>query len=199
VIERHPILFSTPMIHAILEGRKCQTRRLVKPAPTKNTRILFPEAFDAARWFGWTWSGPNRHDGRRTRQRWKCPYGWRGHRLWVRETFGIVTGNGTRVVYRADGEPPTPTLGTAEKNGVRKMKWTPSIYMRPSQSRIVLAVHAVRAERLHAITETDAVLEGMPRRGARDTFERLWDTINGKRGPWKSNPFVWVVTFQRVG
>ena len=205
--DRHPILFSTPMIHAILEGRKTQTRRIVNPQP-KATRLIAPvESIlwnePEARWLAW------RHPyGGFTRsgEAWRCPFGAAGDRLWVRETFGIIKGNGIRTVYRADGDPPPPILGTPEKNGVRKRKWTPSIFMRPAQSRITLEVTDVRVERLHAITELDAEAEGMRSFCAcdcsqptfREGFARGWDKINGKRGPWKTNPFVWVVSFKRA-
>lgn len=215
--DRHPILFSKPMIHAMLEGHKTQTRRIVRDV----SKAASPRRLATAKTI---------------LDRVHCPYGKPGHLLWVRETFGIVTGNGSRVVYRADGDPPPPVLGTSEKNGVREMKWTPSIFMRATQSRITLEVTAVRVERLNEITEDDARAEGVegytletwsgydpktdsypeffaapePKDGiknvrhhvrvtsARTRYEQLWNQINGARAHWSSNPFVWVIEFKRA-
>lgn len=209
-MKRYPILFSTPMIHAIRGGRKWQTRRIVRPPSCARVfeRLSYPEQSHADNSFNWTgvrneylhWAyggGDLKDDVLKARI--ECPYGEPGSELWVRETFGYVTSNGKRLVYRADGDPPSPLLGTPEENGVRTMKWTPSIFMRPAQSRITLRIQAIRAQRIHSISEEDARAEGVePQPTCRGNFARLWDTINGKRGPWASNPWVWVLEFKRA-
>jgi hypothetical protein len=121
-------------------------------------------------------------------------------RLWLKETFvsGTFKG-GVRewwVRYRATDEADVPE-GT---------KWRPSIFMPRQLSRITLEVTAVRVERLQDITDNDAMAEGISeddvlRIGAlwaRDAFKALWDSINGKRAAWVSNPWVAVVTFRRL-
>lgn len=196
----HPILFSAPMVHALLGGRKTQTRRIVRGAPDGALEVV--PSLLAHRGDLW--------DFRRHRQNphaIRCPYGAPGDRLWVKETFGVLTGNGHRLVYRADGERP-PQLDPHAR-----MTWRPSIFMRRAQSRITLEVTRVRVERLQDITEADAKAEGVPcdsaaawrgdfadavARGHRAAFEALWDEINGDRAAWTANPFVWAVDFRRV-
>jgi len=141
------------------------------------------------------------------------PYGGKGDRLWVRETFLVGDGmnpenDPTRPTYRAD---------FIDADAI-PVKWTPSIYMRRHQSRLTLEVTGVRVERLQAITEDDAKAEGarpffetFPMFGREQTitsgercadaehragFAVLWDEINADRATWKSNPFVWVVSFR---
>ena len=164
-----PILFSSPMVRAIQDGRKTQTRRVVKPPPRE--------------WFGKEW----------IEAKYKCPYPV-GTRLWVRETFH----HGTKddIIYKADGD-----------SGY--LKWTPSIFMPRWASRINLEVTATRAERLQEISEEDAKAEGCllyydaPNRVDRrhpkysENFHTFWDSINGKKYPWRANPWVWRYEFRR--
>ena len=155
-----------------------------------------------------------------------CPYGLPGNTtLWIRETwqhaFRPVPSSPSErepcVVYAADGEPLPPCCKAAGEG------WRPSIFMPRWASRLTLVVEAVRVERVQAITEADAAAEGIidiarsvtqhgrldgygvpgtpPERAEttrRNAFATLWDTINGKRAPWASNPFVFVVTFRRI-
>ena len=177
-----PILFSGPMVRAILEGRKTQTRRVIKPQPEKvdmgfaGEGLLLPE----------------------------CPY---GHgRLWVRETWGLwdtIPSDGperARVFYRATDE---------GKNILRHQLWRPSIFMPRWAARITLDVVNVRVERLHEIDGPGAEKEGVTLPAdelypcinrnwkLRAQFEKLWDGINGKKHPWNSNPWVWVIEFTK--
>jgi len=123
-------------------------------------------------------------------------------RLWVRETWWKCPCDCDQIVYRekfdAGGYPNLPVVPSG---------WRPSIFMQRSDSRITLEVVSVRVERLHEITEDDAIREGVdavsvadvPRNGTltrRDDFAQLWQKINGKRAPWASNPFVWRVEFK---
>lgn len=191
-MKERPILFSAPMVRAILGGRKTQTRRIV------NARVA-PWLLDPAH--GWD-DAYVLDPGNELLAR--CPYGAPGGRLWVRETWARLTGNGHRIVYRADGD--DPRLGWDDDPSTRRprMTWTPSIHMPRWASRITLEVTDVRVERLQAITEEDAVAEGVARhvegatRGARTAFASLWDSLNGERTPWSTNPWVWVVGFRRL-
>ena len=226
MIER-PILFSAPMIRALLDGTKTQTRRIVKPRPTKSVATLHHTAIrkrDGLLEF----TARDRRgqavaafpvDEHSLRAEVICPYGTRGDRLWVREAFTHITGNGIRVHYRSDGEP----LGRdgcvlPTEPGLRR--WMPSIFMPRKLSRITLDLSDVRVQRLQNITEADARAEGVEPfftrfpdigrdqritdgRFARDEEHRasyavLWDEINGDRALWSSNPWVWALTFKRV-
>lgn len=186
-----PILFSAPMVNAILGGRKTMTRR-----------VIFKD-------------DPDDHCPWRTGNGWQdgdlslvCPYVI-GDTLWVRETFAVnCVGGQDFLFYRADSYP--------DGDGV---KWKPSIFMPRKHSRITLRITDVRAERLQEIDEGDAIAEGVEQyqrsygtayldyRGdpgaffinARISFSTLWDSINARRGyRWKDNPWVWVVSFERV-
>lgn len=191
-----PILFSAPMVRAIIEGRKTQTRRVVNPQPRVSDGFGAPPRYDRQRcaFFG----GGYPEHGRLV----SCPYGVAGDELWVRETLWRNGG------YVATDPPPHDHAGRV-----------PAIHMPRRSSRLLLRVLTVRVERLRDISEDDARAEGIcwgrfgtgdPRTGMRDgyglagepfapsargAFEDLWDTINGKRAPWSSDPWVWVVEF----
>lgn len=191
------------MVRAILDGRKTQTRRVVKPQPPHSCRYTINGAGTHALCFG-----PNGEcvppTGRSTDHRLPCPYGVPGDTLWVRETWGLHDTEPSdgperaHVYYRAtDGK----------RHDLRYQFWRPSIHMPRWACRLTLAVTAVRVQRLHEITEADAIAEGVdavsqvevPRNGTmsrRADFSQLWDRINVNRHPWASNPWVWVVTFE---
>lgn len=200
-MKMRPILFSAPMVRALLADRKTMTRRAIKkPEPT-----LFPDWFASASWepdFGLVVKDKD-GKGRGTWTR-ECPYGQPGDILWVRETF--ATDDGKTFWYRADGE--TYNHG---------LPWKPSIHMPYKAARIFLQIKDIRVERLGAITKEDAQAEGLLKLNAsgrfvvdqgeqyfgladhdpRAVFRRLWESINGK-GSWDANPWVWVVEFRRV-
>ena len=208
-MKEHPILFSGPMVNAILGGRKTMTRRVVKRLPCDCDGNWFPEEFPATTTEGWQTIG---HSG----EWWcsccssdsiKCPYGKPGDRLWVRETWGLWDTQPSdgperaQVFYRAtDGE----------KHHLRHQLWRPSIFMPRWASRITLEIICIRVERLHEIDGPDSKKEGVDLPTTelfpltnrnfklRVQFEKLWDSINGKKYPWKSNPWVWVIEFRRV-
>jgi hypothetical protein len=200
-----PILFSGPMVRAILEGRKTQTRRICKPRcdDKKPCEHFAPVAYDV---------GPSmeRHCEHGSESA-PCPYGVVGDRLWVRETWTpdpVIK----PVAYKADWPYPVtvPHLGM----------WHPSIHMPRWASRITLEVTAVWVERMMEITEADAIAEGIePMRpgpahvmwrdyldpagtgqcSALMSYQSLWDSINEKSGfGWAANPWVWVVAFKRA-
>lgn len=198
----HPILFSGPMVRALLAGWKTQTRRLVTVPWHKGQRTLpYSPYYD-------DWDGVLRivdeyGDWHDFTDRVACPHGQPGDRLWVRETWRGADGwrpeNGHLIEYRADErrvwrEAPEEVLSYQFTGN----KWRPSIHLPRWASRLDLELTAVRVERLQVISEEDARAEGVSDEAiaehgsAREAFRVLWDSINGKRAPWASNPWVWV-------
>lgn len=186
VIER-PILFKGEMVLAILSGAKTQTRRLVKPQPKNRiVRAANGQWYDA--------------DCIDAGVLVKCPFS-KGMRLWVKETscFQLCDGEKEKVLaFRADG---------VELDDSKA--WSPSIYMPRWASRLTLEITSVRVERLHSISNADVLAEGITeaqidhwRKWLHDapghTFGVLWDSINGKTHPWRSNAWVWVITFRKI-
>jgi hypothetical protein len=210
-----PILFSGPMVRAILDGRKTQTRRVVKPQPdiahwqyiqAMHGTSPPPDPVKFGDWRQWRRVGPDYPDGKDD-DIW-CPYA-DGDRLWVREAFCYerdpVSAQLGRPLYRADGANIIKTdddgFQVYNKDGYEASPWVPSIHMPRAVSRLTLEVVNVRVERLQGISEQDAKAEGcdVVAKGlvtARELFEQLWDGINAKRAPWASNPWVWVVEFR---
>jgi hypothetical protein len=169
-MKEHPILFSGPMVNAILTGRKTMTRRVVKPQPETRRFTHNGRQYDEWIWPSMRGSGVTGSlDWFIERMPKYCPYGNIGDRLWVRETFAIDLGRNNEVVYQADGLEPVLTD-----------RWRPSIFMPRKHSRITLDITGVRVERVQ-------------------DFRDMWDSINAKRGySWDSNPWVWVVEFKRL-
>lgn len=194
-----PILFSAPMVRAILAGQKTQTRRMVRPIGSDDGFVL--QDCGSGWWPYRSDDGESAitRDGNETPH--SCPYGQPGDRLWVRETwaYGIHALAAARdedgpFVYSADGS----------TQGRLCDRWRPSIHMPRTASRITLEVIGVRVERLCDISEADATAEGTPNslhlsggRFAKENFCHLWETINGE-GSWSTNPWVWVVKFARI-
>ncbi len=194
-MKERPILFSAPMIRALLAGTKTQTRRIMNPQPEHLQHYEYKgEVLYDGEHRLWWWKRrwfdlllDSKHE--RNQLAYSNPYGAPGDRLWVRETHTIVNGS---AFYRADG--PWPQAYGPEP------KWKPSIFMPRWASRISLEVTGVRVERLHEITEEDARAEGCT--GVpdvvdvtpREEYEQLWCAINGAES-WRSNPWVWVVEF----
>lgn len=222
-----PILFSAPMVRAILDGTKTQIRRVVKPQPKDD---IAPHQFPNG--FGWR-SGLSHKYGSHTAH--FCPYGETGDLLWVRETWATVNSEcGPGFAYRADGcfhqpEYDGPDFGAGPSfnydkypgsytmwytdllDGVPCHNWTPSIHMPRWASRITLKVTDVRVQRLQDISEEDAMAEGARMQkscnipGPFDNglnfftygFKSLWNSINGA-GSWDLNPWVYAITFERM-
>jgi hypothetical protein len=194
-----PILFSGPMIRAILEDRKVQTRRVIKSQPT------LPYAWHGC-WDGAQFWTDNAQQGEKGETEYRTvPYGTIGDRLWVRETW---RGQQGAIEYRADTDSHGPADGRAD--GESK-NWRPSIFMPRWASRITLEVTGVRVERVQDITQQEVKAEGISpytfARGClsetppdpRWKFIEIWNDINAKRGySWESNPWVWVVEFKKV-
>ena len=131
---------------------------------------------------------------------WFCPYGIPGDRLWVRETWQRLGCGHDQpfTVYKAS-------------NPEQGCHWRPSLFMPKEFSRITLEIISVRIERLQEITGIDAVREGCGKdipsfellhfggyKKAKEEFIVLWDSINGKKYPWESNPWVWCIEFTRI-
>mgnify|MGYP000854053807 CR=1 FL=1 len=206
-----PIIFSTPMVQAILDGRKTQTRRVIKPQPVKD------DTFEGPYWYEPTVVNKDGELGpgkpvfgiSSTDGEWgiKSPY-QPGDILWVRETWATVSSG--IIEYKATYI--EPYTGSTEIDHIgKKITWRPSIHMPREAARIFLQVKNVRVERLQDITEEDAKAEGCHERllndgwknigklTARDDFIMLWEYLNAKRGyGWDTNPWVWVIEFERI-
>ena len=206
-----PIIFSTPMVQAILDGRKTQTRRIIKPQPPQ-----FVDYFE------------KRGDGFKAYMvpGEPCDYPLvkpkyqPGDILWVRETWATVSSG--IIEYKATYI--EPYTGSTEIDHIgKKITWQPSIHMPREAARIFLRVTNVRVERLQEISVQDAKDEGIKvhANGCADGlaygcyngddciknicqqpikhFQTLWDSINAKRGyGWDTNPWVWVVEFEHM-
>jgi len=209
-----PILFSGEMVRAILEGQKTMTRRIITTVKLngrfrkiRELKITDTPGYDLIMRDG---PGGCWHDLRMSEMVQRSPYGQPGDRLWVRETW-FYNGCGNCVPHYRATEP--------EYTGYeyRQAGWSPSIFMPRAISRILLEVTGIRVERLQGISEEDAKAEGAEEIGAptgrvvgegneeeigsyRLGFTHLWGSINAKRGyGWDSNPWVWVVSFKRIG
>ncbi|EML3180119.1 hypothetical protein QK363_23000 [Pseudomonas aeruginosa] len=222
--KERPILFSGPMVRAILEGRKTVTRRVVTPQPDFLGSMVDPNT-------------PFKTLDAGLHARITCPYGQPGDRLWVRETWTDVNMCGApALAYRADEDirDLMEEPGFLDDRGafnyddprvkpypfacwyaeLDQARWRPSIHMPRWACRILLEITAVRVERLQDISEEQALAEGV--RGepcdharqacadigcwgdtAKGAFGFLWESLNGE-GSWAENPWVWVVEIKRV-
>lgn len=215
-VRERPILFSAPMIRALLAGTKTQTRRVMAPQPPDGA--IASEVKDGSCWIQ-RFLGDTNPIGA------ICPYGVVGDRLWVRETWAArgrhTDGHSAseiacnrshfEVWYREQCYD-----GSREKFNTDFLgRWRPSIHMPRALSRITLEITNVGVERVQSISRDGAMAEGIDEYGhdltteaARDVrrnrsaienFRALWDSLNASRGfAWESNPFVWVLTFKRI-
>lgn len=203
------MIFNAEMVNAILSGRKIQTRRPIKWKQTRFTEIA--EREDGSLW-------PWAEDCERGGDIWfACPFGEVGDCIWVRETWAEAGASAPDLkLYRANYPAHVPThyenVPPAED-----VRWTPSIHMPRWASRITLEIIDVRVERLHSISERDALREGlfqlpasgryclqpgmqyfgMASRSAKEVYSWLWASIYGEES-WAANPWVWVIEFKRV-
>ena len=224
MIKERPILFSAPMVRAILEGRKTVTRRVMKPQPhpdflARGVHSVVPQwpNQDGVRWF--------MEDG--CSELVKCPHGKPGDRLWVRESFWgcDLPGHGDQPCVVYDDEWHGKEYEPAEtRPWARKFGRIPSIHMPRNASRILLEITAVRVERLQdgegeTAFESRYLAEGIHRihhgdgdyhyHAFRnepgpgnwvdpfDAWRELWQSINGP-GSWDANPWVWAVSFRAI-
>jgi len=188
-----PILFSGPMVRAIIAGRKTQTRRIVKPQPENIHKITVrPDDVLVERWPKQERSFSN--FGRC--ESLKHKYGSPGERLWVRETFCEYPAN--YPIYKADyGDGKLSPIS----DGIGG-PWKPSIFMPRWASRITLEITDVRVERLQDISINDCEAEGLSQDNSvggclREDYCNLWESINGADS-WDANLFVWVISFNKL-
>jgi len=214
-MRERPIIFNADMVRAVLDGRKTQTRRIVKwRGLDEGLNLQFSGLRASKETGGWVIESNSRTSSEWRCQPTPCPFGAVGDRLWVRETFGfeIRSVGGSpheQIVYRAS-KPDAVRL--YDCNGKpQPMKWTPSLHMRRKYSRITLEITGVRVERLWDITEDDAKAEGCTfealrfKPGTREVeemghtavcqFGGLWQSIYGADS-WQVNPWVWVIEFK---
>ena len=205
-MKEHPILFNAESVRAILDGRKTQTRRVIKPQPPSNAH--FAHGGDLVRfWIPGSWYVMETPSPTYDREI-KVPY-QPGDRLWVRETHHIdwypdkikdAHGKAGAVHYRAN----TDVISQSWDG-----KWRPSIHMPRWASRLTLEMVDVRVERVQDISLDDIGAEGVDPlawgESRNDGFaycrawEKLWNSINAKRGfGWDINPWVWVIEFREV-
>ncbi|SBM15762.1 morphogenetic protein [Klebsiella pneumoniae] len=203
------MIFNAEMVRAILDGRKTQTRRIIKPQPEATLSGSL-----SGKWLSRPLNGlllPKIEDIAI-----HCPFGVVGDRIWVRETFqgplfdydlmDSYCKDPTPVekpefcVYKADGVP-APEFYDADDE--LHSCWRPSIHMPRWASRILLEITDVRVERLKSISDRDALREGCSAADMKsgdcvaDVFARLWASIYGSDS-WNANPWVWVIEFKRV-
>ena len=203
-----PMLFNTPMVCAIEDGTKTQTRRLVQLPKNKDWELLdvHPNPDLPGRFWQAEINGALTDVKKRFTLGIKAPC-VAGDVLWVRETWRlseIKCDGGAEFFYFADG-----LSDASAKTKTGRMRWRPSIHMPKEAARIFLQVDEVRAERLQFITEDDAMHEGAAPeppfivgpyvRG----FISAWESTipKGKilKCGWDANPWVWVISFTRMG
>lgn len=211
-MKERPILMSAPMVRAILNGTKTQTRRVVKPQP-QFMELGGGPAFLLPRQKQWERYGYVTFD----RAAQACsPYGQPGDRLWCKETW--CTPECWDNVKPTDLDPakvPIDYAADFERDTIILGRLRPSIFMRRWMSRITIEVVSVRVERLQDISEEEAEAEGVeeslgtpqvecdgqvlhyPDASFVRSYRKLWDQINGP-GAWELNPWVWVVEFRRI-
>lgn len=229
-----PILFSTPMVQALLDKRKTQTMRIVKSQPSTVTSEF---AHHPLQWPKKPWVARFKYgdrDAYEVTDAYKCPYGKPGDLLWVREKWYAVEREGQGIGNQFivfDDELDANEAPLRSTNKLYRWGCHPSIHMPKEAARIWLQVTDVRVERLQDITETDAIAEGVqpycegvekcpsqycqrmgcqsageyyhylrdlddfPTFSAKESFESLWQSINGSES-WQTNPWVWVVSFK---
>ena len=221
-VKERPVIFSGNMIRAILEGRKRQTRRVMKPQPPeyepspskwpdKHPGPYIDEYADSGVWCWWS------PDDRMGPEVGRCPYGRPGDRLWCKETHffaGYPHWSDLphkRKPVQVDGEWQLSTQCCYYREGFDRShstRWRPSIYMPRWASRLTLEVKRVWPQRVQDITEEDAIAEGYDCSGmqpacddaARMWFRTLWDSLHAKHPErmWQANPYVWAIEFRRI-
>ncbi|WLX85525.1 hypothetical protein [Klebsiella pneumoniae] len=193
-ISERGMIFNAEMVRALLDGRKTQTRRIIKDCTVGRDPIskfikiekkfigCYPEDVPEL-------------------IRECCPYGVPGDRIWVRETWAEAGASAPDLkLYRANYPEHVPSI-YENVPPAEEIRWTPSIHMPRTASRILLEITDVRVERLRSMSQDDARAEGVIAASgpmeAGLAFRELWDSIYGEES-WKANPWVWVIEFKRV-
>ena len=205
------MIFNAEMVRAILDGRKTQTRRIMKlqPKPSKSR----PGDF----WFSSKKLESMVHvsdlapgnspiaDYHLFIQEHCGPFGAAGDRIWVREAGAEAGASAPELkLYRANYPDHVPSH-YENVPPVEEIRWTPSIHMPRWASRITLEITGVRVERLNTISTESARAEGYPAERELDGgnidpwlwFRDLWDGIYPEQS-FKHNPWVWVISFKRI-
>ena len=175
-----PIIFSAPMVRAILDGRKMQTRRVVKPQPSdyrpaplvhapKRSGPYFDAYNGGPHWCWWT------ADDRQGADWIRCPYGEPGDRLWVRETMRVSTADESLIYAADEGRVPKGSLAWQDWHHQYGKRAVSPIHMPRWASRITLEVTEVRVQRLQEISEADALAEGATMRPKTSGFKGMYD------------------------
>ncbi|MHC4121982.1 MAG: hypothetical protein ACYSSI_00280 [Planctomycetota bacterium] len=222
-MKERSIIFSTEMVRAILDGKKTQTRRVIKPQPvTKDEKYQDPPEIisDGTLYYSSLYLNI------------KCPYGKVGDRLWVRETFQPILAKGIEIYdyekydyktgkgYEINYVATNGAIEWIDGDDNISQKCFPSIHMPKWATRIWLEITNIRVERVQDISEEDAKAEGVEPEKVRCRdlagivyggnqwrdfwlykagFKTLWDSLNAKRGySWESNPWVWVIEFKVI-
>lgn len=226
-MKERPILFSAPMIRALLAGTKTQTRRAIK---THRSDDSFALVRHSARWWPYrSEDGESEVMSDGCEYPYNCPYGVTGDTLWCRETWRYTADSleesraiteditsGSAVDWRATYvDDCMKELGFSYEEALVAETfetWRPSIFMPRWASRITLEITDVRVERLQDISGSDCLAEGVkqetriddgvPKHGdiwkqAKVRYRELWESINGA-GSWDINPWVWAITFKRL-
>lgn len=193
----HPILFSTPMVKAILDGKKTVTRRIVKPQPDVKIHhtinmvtTLGKHPGDDFIPDGILYNGVEYTDNKYI----KHPYGVTGDVLWVRETFREVMHDSVKGIFYQYKDLSTSTENIPATEIIPVSEWKPSIHMPKKACRIFLKITNWYYQPLLKINSADTTNEGFD--SMRDMMH-LWNEINPKH-MWHTDPLVWVVEFERI-
>ncbi|MCR6026809.1 hypothetical protein HLI26_07415 [Salmonella enterica subsp. enterica] len=192
------MIFNAEMVRAILDGRKTQTRRIVK-----SDCMDIGEKDDGTLW-------PWREHDNGGDYWYPCPFGAVGDRIWVRETFATLEPGSYEPVKPQHGYCQDLRYAATDRlaksgSDIRGYKWIPSLHMPRWASRITLEITGVRVERIASISTESARAEGYPAERAADGgvidpwlwFRDLWDGIYPEQS-FKVNPWVWVIEFKRI-
>ena len=215
-----PIIFQGHSVLALLSGEKTQTRRVIKPQPIED---IAPEDCTGYTYFDGTRDKDGVHITKWTKY---CP----GMRLWVKETWGVFDhcnydgtnmGHEFAICYKADGDDGEAYWKDSGLHNIIELvadeRWRNPMFMPRWASRITLEITDVRIQRLHDISEEDAMAEGVLEwRDGRlagyesdnpmhcgciaspiECYAAMWEQINGKKYPWESNPWVYALSFSK--
>lgn len=212
MMKARPILMNTEMAKATWEGRKTQTRRVIKQIPPHW------KSYGINKFGEYIFYPDDEFELEHTEPLVKCPFGKVGDLLYVRETFFPYATPSLKVVgdnmpiikedYKNAWDETLYKFAYYKADDMHgcNTKWKPSIHMPRWASRMTLEITDIRVERLQDISSADAIKEGIfPTTNSltidcdtpdpRDGFKSLWQSINGAES-WEQNPFCWVISFK---